>query len=97
MEKSCFNCKHYDQPSFEMKEFCWECLRQEEVYALWERKPITNADIIRAMSDEKLADKLEEIQLKTAKAYGNDDLLLKGELKKYWLDWLKQKVKEGEQ
>ena len=53
-------------------------------------KPQTNADRIRSMTDEELADKFEEIQLKTVKAYGNDDLLLKGELKKYWLDWLKE-------
>ena len=53
-------------------------------------KPKTNADRIRSMTDEELADKFEEIQLKTVKAYGNDDLLLKGELKKYWLAWLKQ-------
>lgn len=50
----------------------------------------TNSDRIRSMTDEELADKLEEIQLKTVKAYGNGDLLLKGELKKYWLDWLKE-------
>ena len=31
-------------------------------------KTKTNADRIRAMSDEELADKFEEIQLKTAKA-----------------------------
>jgi hypothetical protein len=55
---------------------------------------VTNADRIRSMTDEELADKLEEIQLKTVKAYGNDDLLLKGELKKYWLDWLKEEAKE---
>lgn len=54
----------------------------------------THGDAIRAMSDEELADKFEEIQLKTVKAYGNDDLLLKGELKKYWLDWLRQEVSE---
>lgn len=58
--------------------------------------PKTNADYIRAMSDEELADKFEEIQLKTVKAYGNDDLLLKGELKKYWLDWLKKEAEETE-
>lgn len=52
----------------------------------------SNADRIRAMTDEDLAEKFEEIQLKTVKAYGNDDLLLKGELKKYWLDWLKEEA-----
>ena len=55
-------------------------------------KPITNADRIRSMSDEELADKFEVIQLETVKAYGNDILLLKGELKKYWLDWLKEEA-----
>lgn len=52
----------------------------------------TNADRIRSMTDEELADKFEEIQLQTVKAYGNDDLLLKGELKKYWLDWMKEEA-----
>lgn len=56
--------------------------------------PKTNADRIRSMTDEELSDKFEEIQLNTVKAYGNDDLLLKGELKKYWLDWLKQEVSD---
>ena len=54
---------------------------------------ISNGDHIRAMTDEELADKFEEIQLNTVRAYGNDDLLLKGELKGYWLDWLRQEAK----
>ena len=56
MEKNCFNCKYYEQPSFEMKEYCWECLRQEELYTGWDRKHITNADHIRSMSDDELAE-----------------------------------------
>lgn len=55
----------------------------------------SNADKLRSMSDEELADKFEEIQLKTVKAYGNDDLLLKGELKKCWLDWLREEAKDA--
>lgn len=58
-----------------------------------EPKPTTNADRIRSMTDEELANKFEEIQLQTVKAYGNDHLLLKGELKKYWLNWLKEEEK----
>lgn len=54
---------------------------------------ITNADRIRSMTDEELADKFEEVQLNTVKAYGNDDMLLAGELRKYWLDWLKEEAK----
>lgn len=53
-------------------------------------QPKTNADRIRAMTDEELADKFEEVQLNTVKAYSNDDKLLAGELRKYWLDWLRQ-------
>ena len=83
----CNICINGKMPSYSAT--CVECGLSRKHY-----KPITNADRIRAMSDEELADKFEEIQLKTAKAYGNDDLLLKGELKKYWLEWLKQEVSE---
>ena len=57
--------------------------------------PKTNADRIRSMSNEELAGKFEEVQLTTVKAYGYDDGLLAGELRKYWLDWLKQEA-EGD-
>ena len=52
----------------------------------------TNADRIRTMMDEELAEKFEEIQLQIVKTYGNDHLLLKGKLKKYWLGWLRQEA-----
>ena len=65
-------------------EYCFACDNGNQF------KPMTNADRIRAMSDEELAGKFEEIQLEAVRAYGNDNLLLKGELKGYWLDWLKQ-------
>lgn len=58
-------------------------------------KPQANADRIRSMTDEELAGEFEKIQLKTVRAYGNDDLLLKGELKGYWLDWLREEVTDG--
>ena len=85
LDMKCINCNSY----FHSDDFYK--LRVENV---WKPQPIANADRIRAMSVEEMADKFEEIQLKTAKAYGNDDLLLKGELKKYWLVWLKQEIKE---
>ena len=81
----CNVCIKGKMPSYSVT--CVECGLLRKNY-----KPMTNADRIRAMSDEELADKFEEIQLNTVKAYGNDYLLLKGELKKYWLDWMKQKV-----
>ena len=52
-----------------------------------------NGDSIRAMTDEELASKFEHIQLEAVKAYGNDELLLAGELYEYWVKWLQQ---EGE-
>ena len=44
------------------------------------RKPITNADRIRAMTDEELAEFLGE----------NDSNFPIGDHKKEWLDWLKK-------
>ena len=86
---NCGDCKNKG------KQICSVCCSyQGGIPDRWEPKPITNADRIRSMTDEELADKFEEIQLKTVKAYGNDDLLLKGELKKYWLDWLRREVSE---
>ena len=85
LDMKCINCNSY---------FNSDELYKLRVENVWKPQPITNADRIRTMSDEELADMFEESQLKTVKAYGNDDLLLKGELKKYWLDWLRQEVKE---
>ena len=90
MEKSCFNCKYYDQPSFEMKEFCWECLRQEEVYTRWERKPITNADRIRSMTDEELAELFADNDCGYCRIH--DFCFANGckiNCEDAWLDWLK--------
>ena len=96
MEKNCFNCKYYDQPSFEMKEYCWECLRQEELYTRWERKPQTNADRIRAMTDEELDKFLGEVQWDVANYCGGVTQKQEypvPEQRGAWLDWLKQEAK----
>ena len=54
----------------------------------YEKKPVkTNADRIRAMTDEELAEWLEE---QSENAYNSErPLTALG-----WLDWLKQEVKE---
>lgn len=46
------------------------------------RKPITNADRIRSMTDEELADFLDE----TDPVFWN---------RQTWLDWLKKEVNDG--
>lgn len=94
MEKSCFNCKYFDQPSFEMKEFCWECLRQEEVYTRWERKPITNADRIRSMTDEELVEFLAPYNSGCPKEHGSVMACHDKGCYKCWEDWLKEEVSE---
>ena len=100
MEKNCFNCKYYDQPSLSMKEYCWECLRQEELYTGWERKTITNADHIRSMSDEELAEFIARQRFSTinpiADKLGIDVTLQFIEGRKNALDWLKHEVDYGD-
>ena len=52
----------------------------------WKSKKTTNADRIRAMSDEELAEYLDKVQ-----CYGFES---KMRLLFQWLDWLKQEVGE---
>ena len=97
MEKSCFNCKHYDQPSFKINEFCLECLRQEEVYAKWECKPITNADLIRAMADEELAKQIVEWNQGDCPTIGDcpeTQNSFECEPWRCWLSWLRQEAED---
>lgn len=90
--KDCSGCKHLNDRGY--CEFT-ACIIPCTVRAtIPEAKTVTNADLVRSMTDEELADKFEEIQLQAVRAYGNDDLFLKGELKEYWLDWLKQEVND---
>lgn len=51
-----------------------------------EQKPITNADLIRAMTDEELAEWAWGVET-AGRAYGPRG-------KKAWLDWLKQEASE---
>ena len=61
----CGNCAHYDHALKQHTDVCAKC---ETVYknyerqnpSLWEPLPITNADRIRSMSDEEIADWVSE-------------------------------------
>ena len=92
MEKNCLNCKYYAQPSFEMSEFCWECLRREELYTRWERKSITNADRIRSMTDQDLANLFNDFRHEHWCPPNAGDCV------EYcadcWLNWLQERVEE---
>ena len=52
-----------------------------------EEKPQTNADRIRAMTDEELANFIESIEVQGYDLHGTFGA-------DYWLDWLKQEAKE---
>ena len=53
-------------------------------------KPITNADRIRAMSDEELANKMSGLESFALTCGG-------GWPPEKWLDWLRQEAKDGKQ
>ena len=86
IDKKCQKCKNNGTV------ICNRCDMFYDEFEPIDRAPQTNADRIRSMSDEALAGKFEEVQLEAAKAYGNDDMLLVGELRKYWLDWLRKEA-----
>ena len=55
------------------------------------RKPITNADRIRAMTDEELAEKLCKMQCYGVCPDGKDWAICdKDDCQKCWIDWLKE-------
>ena len=74
---NCNSCINGKLPSYSAT--CVECGLSRENF-----KPITNADRIRAMTDEEMADYLR----------WHDDLYSRYGMD--WLDWLKQEPKEGE-
>ena len=66
------------------------------------RKPMTNADHIRSMTDEELAEKFADLQLcasikdlRDTGLAGEIKQSIKGEIEKTWLRWMKQSYKEA--
>jgi hypothetical protein len=85
----CESCLYEDYDGAE--EPCIDCVKDHEkqpteYFPKRPPKPISNADRIRAMSDEELAD-LIWIAESDGRAYGPRG-------KKAWLDWLKQEATE---
>ena len=70
---------------------CWQCGYVKK------HKPQTNADRIRAMSDEELAEFINMVandSIGTINAYGTKDYTEIWEERKPTLQWLKSEVKE---
>ena len=96
----CKNCIFVDEPLD--KDPCQECNRaflaqRIKPNFVSKRKPQTNADRIRAMTDEELAEYLcKTLREAATLIYPNTHYSMADieELNKDWLDWLKQEVKE---
>lgn len=56
-------------------------------------RPVTNADRLRAMMDEELAEWLSDMH-ESVTCPNNGAIDCKPSCKRCWLDWLKQEVKE---
>ena len=70
---------------------CWKCIEFENDEIIistkfYKKQAITNADRIRAMSDEELAEYLDGVCHDLWQMFVKDP-------KKMWLEWLKQECK----
>lgn len=77
------------------KSDCFSCNKSD---CVWNTKPITNADRIRAMTDEELDQFLGEVQWDVANYCGGVTQKQEypvPEQRGAWLDWLKQEAKEN--
>lgn len=77
-DMKCLGCKYFET------ELCYRCDSCYDQFEPIETPRLTNADRIRSMTDEELADWVWGIET-AGRAYGP-----RGE--KAWLDWLKQEV-----
>ncbi len=94
MERNCDNCKYRDV--YYMAPPCDECnfeyqRQPQKGFQKWESDAMTNADRIRSMTDEELADLLRDYQCNTCDFNGFCDETDKCEEK--IIEWLKQEYK----
>ena len=93
MIKNCINCRYSEVPLFAGP--CNEC---KDEYSKWEERVQTNADRIRAMSDEELAglmfDLVADCQFCPAKDRELYCLVSKETCRSAWCDWLKREATE---
>ena len=92
--KDCVSCVHeYLSP---MSDTCRECGIAMLNYEEAKPKRITNADRIRAMTDEELADWFIKIQNDVADYYDGGHAVAPElpTMENSWLDWLKQEAND---
>ena len=96
MEKGCNTCK-YEAPYTIVvgrDEFppCVLC-RYSSDFSEWKPKTQTNADRIRAMTDEEFAEWLVTVEVRILQV---QPFLERPAMKADWLDWLKQEVQTND-
>lgn len=69
-----------------------KCSDECKTYRKYKPKPTTNADRIRAMTDEELAEQLYLLRLDALRLEGYDGFI---ETKDEILDWLKEEADNG--
>ncbi len=94
MRKHCGNCANHRKETNKFSEDCGKCVAailsngEKTDPSNWREKPQTNADRIRAMSDEELACYLALVENRKSGGIVFEDTSDK------WLKWLKQPAKE---
>jgi hypothetical protein len=95
MRKNCTTCKHDRLKT----PICDECYHTSDAPTKWEAaehyKPDTNADRIRAMSDNELAEDYCKTLLKVMQYFGIKNTGILEDAVRVRLEWLKQPA-EGE-
>ena len=97
--KGCYNCAHgaWLNGEDDLPEICVECNYAPGYPSKWEEKRITNADRIRAMSDEELAETIPCPYMRDCYdecKFGWHERTQTCEECK--LEWLRQPVKDGD-
>lgn len=84
----CINCNSY---------FTFDELYKRRIGEVWKPKPATNADRLRAKSNEELAEWLVMVERRVIEnALSKPFYYTDEQLKADWLEWLKKEVEEGE-
>jgi hypothetical protein len=109
MRKHCGNCAVYDRKNMKHSELCGKCVKEhfpngkESDPSMWKPLPQTNADRIRAMTDEELAKfiivntpyrPIGDIGCSYHGASG-EGYFEPHEAMKDWIKWLKQPAEGG--
>lgn len=90
MKRGCNNCKYRTYPV--LRSPCDNCAMSGDKYSEWTAQ--TNADRIRAMTDEELAKMLSEYTDCICGVYKKGCGKTQDTCVATWLDWLRKEVKE---